>query len=252
MERVSGLYYYGYRFYDPVAGRWINRDPIEESGGVNLYGFVGGNGIGKVEYLGLQAAPVINSLDDAIAYWKRDPNANLPAEVAAGDNVDREILDLPDFKENAKQIRELVAKWARENFDFCGEKANGTGNRATTTNVIGIKGPVPLDNDQSKINTVGSVDLKIKSPHPVRWSRSLASGASGKNIIVTVSYKMSFSYRDEWNLKVDPKNPATILTDWVPLKKVGPGSPFFISGGFEYSSSVRFVICCPESMLNKP
>ena len=36
----SGLYYYGYRFYDPDTQRWVNRDPIEESGGMNLYGYV--------------------------------------------------------------------------------------------------------------------------------------------------------------------------------------------------------------------
>jgi RHS repeat-associated protein len=34
-----GLYYYGYRFYDPNLQRWLNRDPIEESGGANLYGY---------------------------------------------------------------------------------------------------------------------------------------------------------------------------------------------------------------------
>jgi len=36
----SGMSYYGYRFYDPNLQRWINRDPINESGGLNLYGFV--------------------------------------------------------------------------------------------------------------------------------------------------------------------------------------------------------------------
>src|SRR5437867_3302681 len=35
----SGLYYYGYRFYDPNLQRWLNRDPIGESGGINLYEF---------------------------------------------------------------------------------------------------------------------------------------------------------------------------------------------------------------------
>ena len=34
------MYYYGYRYYDPVTGRWPSRDPIEEEGGTNLYGFV--------------------------------------------------------------------------------------------------------------------------------------------------------------------------------------------------------------------
>jgi RHS repeat-associated protein len=36
----SGLYYYGYRFYSPILQRWLNRDPIEEYGGINQYGFV--------------------------------------------------------------------------------------------------------------------------------------------------------------------------------------------------------------------
>jgi RHS repeat-associated protein len=33
----SGLYYYGYRFYEPNLQRWMNRDPIGEAGGINLY-----------------------------------------------------------------------------------------------------------------------------------------------------------------------------------------------------------------------
>ena len=33
--------YYGYRYYDPKTGRWPSMDPIEEEGGINLYGFVG-------------------------------------------------------------------------------------------------------------------------------------------------------------------------------------------------------------------
>ena len=49
----SGLYYYGYHYYDPQHGCWISCDPIEENGGVNLYGFVGNNTINKKEYLSL-------------------------------------------------------------------------------------------------------------------------------------------------------------------------------------------------------
>jgi len=45
----SGLYDYGYRFYSPGLGRWINRDPIDEQGGLNLYGFVGNSPIGNVD-----------------------------------------------------------------------------------------------------------------------------------------------------------------------------------------------------------
>jgi RHS repeat-associated protein len=33
----SGLYYYGFRYYNPSTGRWLSRDPLGELGGVNLY-----------------------------------------------------------------------------------------------------------------------------------------------------------------------------------------------------------------------
>lgn len=51
----TGLVYYGYRFFDPETGRWLNRDPIEEEGGLNLYGFVGNNGVKHLDLLGLIA-----------------------------------------------------------------------------------------------------------------------------------------------------------------------------------------------------
>jgi RHS repeat-associated protein len=51
----TGLYYYGYRFYDPVTGRWPSRDPIEEEGGVNLYGFVENRPLSSVDFLGNQS-----------------------------------------------------------------------------------------------------------------------------------------------------------------------------------------------------
>jgi RHS repeat-associated protein len=39
-EPATGLGYWGYRFYSPGLRRWLNRDPIGEQGGVNLYGYV--------------------------------------------------------------------------------------------------------------------------------------------------------------------------------------------------------------------
>ena len=36
-DREVGLVAYQLRSYSPALGRWLNRDPIEEEGGVNLY-----------------------------------------------------------------------------------------------------------------------------------------------------------------------------------------------------------------------
>jgi hypothetical protein len=73
-DSSTGLYYYGYnrseveidrsnatcpkggeaiKYYDPVTGRWPSRDPIGERGGVNLYAFVGNDGINSIDLFGL-------------------------------------------------------------------------------------------------------------------------------------------------------------------------------------------------------
>ena len=52
-KTASGVFFYGYRYYDPVTGRWPSRDPIGEQGGVNLYGFVKNAPVQKVDLFGL-------------------------------------------------------------------------------------------------------------------------------------------------------------------------------------------------------
>ena len=52
-EEETGLVYYGYRYYQVSAGRWINRDPIGELGGRNLYGCVGNASISRFDKYGL-------------------------------------------------------------------------------------------------------------------------------------------------------------------------------------------------------
>ena len=51
-DEEIGLYYYGYRYYDPRTGRWLNRDPLAERGGFNLYQFCFGEPIGWLDPLG--------------------------------------------------------------------------------------------------------------------------------------------------------------------------------------------------------
>jgi RHS repeat-associated protein len=50
----SGLYLTKYRAYDPQTGRWLSKDPIEELGGIHLYGYVEGNPVSYSDPLGLQ------------------------------------------------------------------------------------------------------------------------------------------------------------------------------------------------------
>jgi RHS repeat-associated protein len=68
-EIASGVHYYGYRYYNPTLGRWVNRDPIEEQGGFNVYGFLGNGTISSVDYLGLFRPTVPRDPSSASSGW---------------------------------------------------------------------------------------------------------------------------------------------------------------------------------------
>jgi RHS repeat-associated protein len=56
-DSTTDLYYYKYRHYTPALGRWPSRDPIEEDGGVNLYGFAFNNSFYWYDFLGAEPRP---------------------------------------------------------------------------------------------------------------------------------------------------------------------------------------------------
>jgi RHS repeat-associated protein len=89
-QRFPGVAkYYGYRYYHPQTGRWINRDPIEENGGLNLYGFVGNDGVGSIDILGLDKPPLF---PDHVRKMGEDLNA-LREELMRMQNSLNKVLD---------------------------------------------------------------------------------------------------------------------------------------------------------------
>ena len=74
---ITGWYYYLYRYYDPLTGRWPSRDPIGESGGLNIYGMCGNEAINLVDKLGLKwdTAKGLESLRKHLAYAGKSPPA---------------------------------------------------------------------------------------------------------------------------------------------------------------------------------
>ena len=52
VHAVSGLSYYGFRFYDAGLQRWLNPDPLGEAGGINLFGFVSNDPLTRIDPFG--------------------------------------------------------------------------------------------------------------------------------------------------------------------------------------------------------
>ena len=80
VQRQSGLVLYAFRDgYDPRIQRWIQRDPIGEAGGINLYGFVGNSPLNAVDPQGLDAlgtlSAAINRVQDPLGLGQLADNA---------------------------------------------------------------------------------------------------------------------------------------------------------------------------------
>jgi RHS repeat-associated protein len=81
---ASGLTLAPFRAYDSALGRWLSRDPIEESGGMNLYGYVGGTPVSLVDPDGAAPAEWAESFDSASTSAEAELIANPHAWVRNG------------------------------------------------------------------------------------------------------------------------------------------------------------------------
>jgi len=85
IDWATGLYYFRARWYNPVSGRWLSKDPIGIAGGLNLYVFVSNNPVNFIDPFGRKAdvmfMPDTDSLyDDAMAI----PDAGASEITVAG------------------------------------------------------------------------------------------------------------------------------------------------------------------------
>ena len=112
VDPETGLYYYGYRIYDPVNGRWPSRDPIEEKGGLNLYGFVGNDGVDRGDFLGRAG---LGYGADAVRSWGGDygnGDGTPPVTTPTPPSPPSDIQD--GCPEGKIRDRECVAKATRK------------------------------------------------------------------------------------------------------------------------------------------
>jgi RHS repeat-associated protein len=90
---VTGLAYYGHRYYSPELGRWINRDPIGEKGGPNPHRFADNAALNGIDPTGLLFFWM--NVDNKIATF-----SGFPSQV-----VDRPASSQCPAKKNVGQVR---------------------------------------------------------------------------------------------------------------------------------------------------
>ncbi|WP_230381404.1 RHS repeat-associated core domain-containing protein, partial [Pseudomonas guariconensis] len=87
---ATGLYYYGYRYYQPWAGRWLSADPAGTVDGLNLFCMVRNNPLTFADEEGLLSAEVSKSVDSVIKKTVR----HLDRAISAIENNTQAVDDV--------------------------------------------------------------------------------------------------------------------------------------------------------------
>ncbi|MCF7709461.1 MAG: RHS repeat-associated core domain-containing protein [Verrucomicrobia bacterium] len=77
-DTETGLVYYGYRYYNPVLGRWLNRDPIGERGGVDVYVYVSNKSPNYIDWSGLCTVGCIRNAKCVVRVVPQGTPADIP------------------------------------------------------------------------------------------------------------------------------------------------------------------------------
>jgi RHS repeat-associated protein len=89
-DQQSGLALANYRQYDSRLGHWLNRDPMSEAGGINLYAYSGGNPIMHWDPTGLTWG------DDWSMFWGWAFGTSPPNTVyGPGSNQSNDMMQSP-------------------------------------------------------------------------------------------------------------------------------------------------------------
>ena len=83
LMRQTGLVYYGFRYYSPSLGLFLNRDPLGEDGGENLYAIGQNDLVNNNDLLGLETVDRPYDPKDEYVVWETSP-------VTEEDNVAKE------------------------------------------------------------------------------------------------------------------------------------------------------------------
>ena len=112
---ATGLYYYGYRYYQPWAGRWLSADPAGTVDGLNLFRMVQNDPISGKDADGLFSLNIITAINDYRAQRRANKSYKLMNSGrywnGSRDDWDKIELSLNKLKRSSKQNLENMKSY---------------------------------------------------------------------------------------------------------------------------------------------
>jgi len=178
---LSLIHFYGYRYYDPLTGRWPSRDQIDEEGGLNLYGFVGNNGVSSWDYLGLLIIDASGLVDPASVVPK-------PGVVNGGVDIAGTLVT-PEVHCSCKCYNGNNDEW----------RINCTVKTTATITLDGSKKPFGVGKDGSRFQPVGEKNIGWSQifGHEQRHVKSRNARVTAK------AEEWRKKFNDSWNNRRD-------------------------------------------------
>lgn len=100
---ATGLYYYGYRYYQPWAGRWLSADPAGTIDGLNLYRMVRNNPVTFEDSEGLSP-----SKSEGLSPSKN--KMKLPSLESPSGNSNSQTALMPEYDVSKEMMELIVSK----------------------------------------------------------------------------------------------------------------------------------------------
>jgi RHS repeat-associated protein len=201
-----GVSVYGYRYYDPTTGRWPSRDPIEEDGGINLYGFGPNSPTGGYDYLGQawydSAVDVVRSeMDNIKSQLSNVVDSGVSKAWEKVDEVYQKAVAEGKFTVSWRKSYKLILWKTTAPFDF--EVSGNAG--------YGVKvksGSESSDIVKGSVFVYGGVEGRYKSPKiaNLAWANVIVGGGG------QVRYEVPYCYdRSNGNVSFEEPNGTASL-----------------------------------------
>jgi RHS repeat-associated protein len=198
----SGLYYYGQRYLRD--GVWPSRDPLQEIGGLNLYGFVGNNPLCRLDIIGLSLP------EDLILHYYFGGGSDLV-------ETDQKSIDVVMQHGLAQPLQDLLDKLSR---DACarakaGQKRGSLSDRDSQVVVGGgflyfynmtlNQGHLDVSAKwhSDDCNTVYLTDIKIEYWDEIMWKDTVRKHPPGWNTYGLDNIFLGQSVFTMWGLPYD-------------------------------------------------
>ncbi|WP_311196683.1 RHS repeat-associated core domain-containing protein [Pseudomonas brassicacearum] len=145
---VSGLYYYGARYYAPWLQRWVSADPVGDVDGLNLYGFVGNNPLGYIDHEGGMKIPFAIIEQTKASFANGDESKKFDLQIYRHLEILSEITmgvrDVTQQILNHRSATEHALSSAKRTGSFLMSKGTSTAVGAGVGALLGTPGGPPL------------------------------------------------------------------------------------------------------------